>query len=65
MEREDERGGWPSLERKRLEVASRIRCVCQQMPEEEFRALVERMVELDVKFAERRAEEFVTLAQDW
>ena len=43
------------LNRAKLEIAERIRCVCTEMPAEEFDVLVSHMAEVQIKYTLRRS----------
>ena len=43
------------LNRAKLEIAERIRCVCTGMPAEEFDVLVSHMAEVQIKYTLRRS----------
>ena len=49
------------LERTKSEIARRIRAVCPDMPEEEFDDLLTRMATIEIKYTQRRKEDFLKM----
>ena len=47
------------IERRKQEIAQRVRPVCQNMPSDDFDQLVEQMATIEIKYAMRRDAAFV------
>jgi hypothetical protein len=58
MERRDEQRRSARLERVKLDVAARLRRVCQSMSEVEFTSFVDRVANLKIKYLFRRTGDF-------
>lgn len=52
------------LNRTKAEIAERIRCVCREMPAEEFDVLVSHMAEVQIKYTLRRSSDLFPDGRD-
>jgi hypothetical protein len=53
------------IERRKQEIALRVRPVCRHMPSDEFDELVERMATIEIKYAMRRDAVFADETRGW